>query len=67
MVYLMEYDSLLCQKVLRFFNQLIINPTDSNTSDRAVSVFWVNADALHVLLIHKPNPSLNLLKACYES
>lgn len=40
MVYLIEYDSLLCQSLLRIFNQLIINPTDFNTSDRTVRVYW---------------------------
>jgi len=37
MVYLIEYDSLLRKKLLRIFNQLIINPTDSNASELLVS------------------------------
>lgn len=66
MVYLIGYDTVLCKKkkILRIFNQVIIDPTGLNVSDRAVNVCQVSADALHVLLTHKLNPSLNLLKTC---
>lgn len=52
------------KKLLRIFNQVILDPTDLNASDRAVNVCRISADALHVLLIQKLNSSLNLLKTC---